>query len=390
MKLHVLSLPWTETTTEFATCAYTQKVVKFGRMMTDAGYDVIVYSGEENNTVCAEHVPVIAREERIRWFGEHDQNSVWGHITWDQNHESWRTMNRRAAHEIQMRAEPHDLVLLSAGQSQAPLLRELPELITCEPFVGYKGIIGGRVFCAFESHVWRHCVYGMRSIHDPSWDDGRWYDDVIPNYFDPDDFRYNPIPDDYLLFVGRVTVRKNPHVAAQIAKALGMRLVVAGPGVQRVERNRIVADHCVLEGNHVEYVGVAGVEERKDLMANASVLIAPTAFLEPFGGVAVEAMISGTPAVTSNWGAFTETIDEGTSGYRFRTFAEGVRATEDALMLDRETVAEYAQGRYTLKAVAPQFDRWFRQLEGLWDGGWTNVNGPGRVRGERKEQELCM
>lgn len=370
MRLHVLSLPWTETTHEFLTCAYTQKLVKFGRMMSERGHEVFLYSGEENETPCAEHIPVIKREERIRWFGEHDQNSVWGHITWDANAEPWRVMNARSIAEILIRAEPRDIICCVAGLSQLPVINALNQMTACEPFVGYKGIVGGRVHCAFESHIWRHHVHGLKvASGDYTFDDGRWYDTVIPNYFDTDDFDYNDSPDDYLLFVGRVSQRKNPHVAAMIAQHLGMRLIVAGPGVQSVEPGRIVADGCVLEADKIEYAGVADVETRKELMANAAVLLAPTAFLEPFGGVAVEAMLSGTPAVTSDWGAFTETVQQGRSGFRFRTLAEGVEKTLAAMDLNRERVRLWAQ-RYALEEVGPEFDRWFGQLDGLWDGGW--------------------
>ena len=373
MRLHVISLPWTETTHEYVTCAYTQKIVKFGKMMTQLGHDVFLYSGEENETPCTEHIPVITRQERVRWFGEHDQNSVWGHITWDPASEPWRTMNARVTAGIMQRAQQRDIICLIAGQAQAAIVNALPNMIACEPFVGYKGVIGGRVHCAFESHVWRHFIHGARvASGDGSYDDGRWYDATIPNYFDLDDFDPNDDPDDYLLFVGRVSQRKNPHVAAMIANEMEMRLLVAGPGVQQHEPGRIVADGCILEGN-VEYVGVAGVEQRKELMANAAAVLMPTAFLEPFGGVAVEAMLSGTPAVTTDWGAFTETVVPGVSGYRFHTLAGGVEATWEALDLDRAAIAAYAQGRYSLEAVGPKFDRWFRQLDGLWDGGWPTM-----------------
>jgi len=353
------------------TCAYTAKVVKFGKMMTELGHDVFLYSGEENDAVCTEHIPLIKREDRIRWFGEHDPNSVWGHVTWDANSDPWRTMNARGTAAIMERAEKRDLICLIAGQAQLPIVNALPHLTACEPFVGYKGIIGGRVHAAFESNVWRHFIHGARTASgDQTYDDGRFYDAVIPNYFDLDQFDVGRKPDDYLLFMGRVSARKNPHVAAMIAQELGMQLVVAGPGVHEVLPGRIVADGCVLEGDDLHYAGVADVATRRELLSNAKALLMPTAFLEPFGGVAVEAMLSGTPAVTTDWGAFTETVVPGLSGYRFHTLAEGCEMTRAAMELDRLGVAAYAESHYSLEAVGPQFERWFEQLDGLWDGGW--------------------
>ncbi len=368
MRLHVLGLPHTETTRGYPTCAYTGKLFRFGKMMLPLGYEVIIYAGEENEAECTEHVPLVTREERVKWFGEHDHNGLWGNLTWNPADEPWQIMNARAVEEISKRlVDKHDLLLLGMGHSHQPVANALPRQTACEPFVGYEGV--STKFRAFESHFWRAHIYGKRNI-----DDGNWYDATIPNYFDPDDFDYaRRVDDDYLLFVGRVTVRKNPHVAAMIAGALGMKLIVAGPGVTHVEPGRIVADHCELLGDHVEYVGPVGIEERAELMAGARALIAPTAFLEPFGGVAVEAMLSGTPVVASDWGAFTETVVPGVSGYRFSTLAEGVAATRRAMTLKRANVRRHALSRYTLERVGPQFDRWFKQLDGLWDGGWATL-----------------
>lgn len=368
MRLHIVGLPWTETTREFSTCAYTQKLVKAGKMLLKEGHEVIVYSGQENDTECTEHVPIFTRPERIAWFGEHDQNSTWAHVSWDPNHESWRAIAERALREILVRAQPQDLLLLIAGAAQKPLADALPELLACEPFVGYKGILTDR--CAFESHAWRHHVYGLNGI-----EHGRFFDTVIPNYFDPDDFRGSGRRGDALLFMGRMIEAKGPHVAVSVASAAGRELYFCGPGVREVETVdgvglRIYGDGIVVEGQHLHYLGVLGPEDRAAVMHEAAALIAPTLYIEPFGGVAVEAMLCGTPVVATDFGAFTETIEEGVGGYLFSTLAEAVEAVELATRLNRERVAEYARRRYSLDAVGPRFTHWFRRLDTLWDEGW--------------------
>ncbi len=365
-RLHVVSLPHTQTTRDYLSCAYTQKVVKFCDMMTDGGHEVMLYSGDENEARCAEHVPLFTEAERHADWGD-GFNTVTGPLRWDSSEPYWTRMNERAKAAISERAVERDFLLVIGGWAQKPIIDGLSivqhrQMLAVEWGVGYEGICTD--YCAFESYAWMHHVYGRQQ-----WATGRFYDDVIPNFFDPDDFHL-AAKGDYLLFVGRLVERKGPHIAAQIAERLGMRLLVAGPGVIEHEPGLILtADGQAIVGP-VEYVGEVGVDERAELMAGARALLAPTLYIEPFGGVTIEAMLSGTPVVTTDFGAFTETVTPEV-GRRFRTLAEGVDATRQALELDSSMIREHALDRYSLEAIRPRYEAWFERLHGLWGPGWN-------------------
>jgi glycosyltransferase involved in cell wall biosynthesis len=375
MRLHIVSLPHTRTTKDYLTCAYTQKVVKGAKMFMDAGHEVFLYSSDENEAPCTEHIPLITQADREAWgFGDVFDTAVTPFL-WDANQIYWSTMNVRAIEEIRKRMAERDMLLVLGGWCQHPLAVALP-LMTLEWGVGYEGIFAK--YCAFESYAWMHHVYGIRAEQDKggNWRNGRYYDAVIPNFFDPDDFEPAMSSDDKgdsLLFMGRVIERKGPHVAAMIAERLGMPLVVAGPGVIDHGPTHMISaeNNFRIESKAgIAYVGTAGVDERKELMARARAILVPTIYLEPFGGVAVEAMLSGTPVVASDWGAFTETVEPGLTGYRFRTLQQGADAVELAMELDCQKVRQRALERYSLPAVAEKFDVWFEQLQGLWGAGW--------------------
>lgn len=210
-----------------------------------------------------------------------------------------------------------------------------------------------------------HHVYGLGQERL-----GRWYDTVVPNFFDPRDFTLGTGKGGYLLYLGRLIERKGPHVALQIAERLRKKLIVAGPGAVEHGDGFVRAPDVSLESPLLDYVGEVGPEARRELLAGAEALLVPTLYLEPFGGVAVEAMLSGTPAVTSDFGAFRETVDPGVTGYRFSTLAEAAAAVTAACELDRRLVHEHAIRRFSLETVGPLFDRWFQKLDDLWEGGW--------------------
>ena len=364
MNLHVIGLPHTETTAAWLTCAYTQKVVKFCRMMAGR-HRVVLYAGEANEAPCTEHVPVVTREWQRQIYGEWDFRQPVS-ISWEPSHPTWREMNTRAVLELAKRVEPRDIICLSAGSCQQMIATAFPQATVCEPFVGYEGIVGGNVHCAFESYAHMHNVYRKWGIVD-----GRYFDAVIPNYFDPAEFDFHEKAADppYLLFVGRLVQRKGLQIALDIARRVGMPLKIAGQGMREYVPGKLLrTDEVTLEGDGFEYIGVLDSWGRSCWMGEATALLCPTTYIEPFGGVAIEAMLTGTPVVATDWGAFTETVVPA-GGARFRTLREGVAAVEHCRTLDRANVREYARS-YSLDNVAPYFDHWFDNLQTLYGEGW--------------------
>lgn len=365
--LHVVSLPHTTLTEKHSSCAYSMKVLKFCKMMRQQGCRVVLYGPDESDAEADEHVIVTTVSDRRRWgFGD-GFDTARSPFLWDSNVPYWKEMNTRAILELVERIEPRDYLCLIAGWTQQPIAAAVAgpnykNPITVEWGVGYEGIFSE--FCAFESYAWMHHVYGLQKIVN-----GRAFDAVIPNFFDADQFVPKRKPSsDYLLYMGRVVSRKGPHVAAQIAERVGMPLVVAGPGVTEHGPGRIVSDEVTLEGD-VSYAGEVGFAKRSDLMANAAAVIVPTLYVEPFGGVAVEAMLSGTPVIASDWGSFTEILTR-ENGRLFRTLRQGAAAVKEVRSLDRKAIRRYAMSRYSLGAVGPRFTAWFDQLDTLWAEGW--------------------
>jgi glycosyltransferase involved in cell wall biosynthesis len=369
MRLHLLALPHTRLDEDHLSCAYTQKVVKFLNMM--AGLHEIYLYGPEIIPLAnghTDHIVCVQESERAAWFGAQPFNTVnSGAFNWDGRSAWWQKFAERAIPAIKERAQQGDIVLVtSGGDTQMMIANAVADRCKIvEWAVGYEGVVAD--FCAFESYAWMHHVYGLRQ-----WRNGRVFDQVIPNYFDEADFLPPREPDSkpYLLFLGRVLARKGPHIAAQIAARLGMKLVVAGPGaIQAGTGGRIYGEGVVLEDGELEYVGEVGKAQRAELIAGAACMLSPTVYVEPFGGSAVEAMMGGCPVVGSDWGAFTETVTKET-GRTFRTMRQACMAVIEAMTLDRNEVARVARAKYSLDAVRPRFERWFEQIQTLWGPGY--------------------
>ena len=356
-RFHHLALPHTVTHPDYCACAYTGKILKFAKMMTRRGHEVIHYGHERSQVICSEHVTVTNDRVLKEAYGDHDwrRHQFQHNITDPAN----VYFNMEAKIAVAQRAQPGDFLLCNWGIGHKAIADHVEPLgvIPVEPGVGYTTGHFSR-WRAYESHAVRNTVEGKVNPQN-------WYSTVIPNYFDPDDFTYNTNKDDYVLFLGRVTELKGISTCIQATAAAGVKLKIAGQG--RIAD--VGWDHTPA---HVEELGYADVDTRRQLMARARALIIATTYNEPFGGVVVEALLSGTPIITPFFGAFAE-IQNGKTGFLCHTLRDYVQAIRNIHMIDPADCK--ARGLdYTLERIAPQFERWFSDIQEVYTGkGWTAI-----------------
>lgn len=351
MRFHVVGLPHANTTKDFTACAFTEKVRKFCIMMKALGHTVYLYAGEFNEAPCDEHIMCITEEERLAAVG--DAHYTLASFDWSLPH--WKKFNATAAQEISKRAEQQDFVCVIGGLANKDLADALPHMMTVEFGIGYGGTFAK--YRVFETYAWMHTCYGSRNSN-PNAIDGNFYDAVVPGYIDIPEFPFRETPDDYYMFIGRLTERKGYRIAAEVCERLGKRLIIAGQGEPPP---------------YGEYVGVVGPEERARLLGGAIASFAPTIYIEPFGTVVPEAMACGTPVITTDWGAFTETVKDEVTGFRCHTLREFMDAAEKAPLLDRHAIRQYAIDNFSLEVTALKYDKYFRRLLTLWGDGWYDL-----------------
>ena len=76
-------------------------------------------------------------------------------------------------------------------------------------------------------------------------------------------------------------------------------------------------------------------------------------------------MLSGTPVITSDFGAFTETVKHGVTGYRCKTLEQFVWAAKNIENIVPEDCREWAEKNYSLERVGKMYDEYFKQLIAL-------------------------
>jgi len=357
MRFHIPSIPHTVTSKEHSACAFTQNIVNFCAMMSRRGHEIIHYGHRNSNVECTGLVTVVEPETYDTLYGNlydirKNQYTVLG-----DDSELYSLISRNTIHEISKRKRPGDFLLLFGGFWHKRIADAHQDMIVVEPAIGYPAS-----FCNYK--VYPSYAFMHRFVEDSNLQ-MNYYHVVIPHYFDVDDFDATQPKEDYFLFVGRLNFDKGITLAIDLTARIGARLKVCGQGSLLSLGYDKIPDH-------VDFVGYVGIEERKKIMSNAKCLIMPTLYMEPFGCVAIEAMLSGTPILTNDWGGPGENNVHGVTGFKCRTYEQFEWAARNIHLIDPKKCREWAEQNFSFDKVGRMYEEYFQSLEGGVD--WYRPN----------------
>ena len=177
-----------------------------------------------------------------------------------------------------------------------------------------------------------------------------------------DEFPFDPIGSEDLLFFGRIHADKGAGDAIRAARAANRRLVMAGLIQDEQYHAREVAPF--IDGDRVHFRGVLGGNDRVRALGHARAMLHLIGFEEPFGLSVVEAMACGTPVIAYRRGSMPELIDDGVTGFLVDSLDEAVEAIDRVGEIGRAECRKAVEKRFTVDRMADQYLELYRQLLG--------------------------
>ena len=176
---------------------------------------------------------------------------------------------------------------------------------------------------------------------------------------------------DYLVVVGRMSPDKGIHLAIEVARRTGRKLILAGiiPAENQAYFDQQIKPH--LEPGRVEFIGPVEHAAKNALLGGAYAFLHLVTYREAFGLTMIEAMACGTPVVGVQLGSVSEIVHEGLSGIGIPYLPNEEALVEAAVeavgrvgQLDRAQISRYATDYFGLDQMVEGYIKVYQEILG--------------------------
>ncbi|OGH98763.1 MAG: glycosyl transferase [Candidatus Melainabacteria bacterium GWF2_32_7] len=212
---------------------------------------------------------------------------------------------------------------------------------------------------------YKHLPYISISDSQRNGSPGLNYTATVYNGIQVDKYKFEkePIIDrPYLVFLGRMSQEKGPHLAIQLAKKTGWKLIMAG----KVD----VHDHVyfetqvkpLIDNKQIIFIGELGHDAKVELLKGAYATIHTVTWPEPFGLVMAESMACGTPVLALNQGSIPEVVKNGVTGYIENDIDSLTKHVKDIEKIDRYACRKHVEENFSAQRMAEGYIATYKKL----------------------------
>jgi glycosyltransferase involved in cell wall biosynthesis len=310
-------------------------IAQLAEALVQLGHDVTVFANGESTVRC-----------QVRWTFPHKE--------WPPRHgDAWNLKNLdHSAWSLRIAsAEPFDIVHVNDALA-VPLSRFLTKPVIHTLHHPHDDNLSA----LYDRHEWVHYVAiseAQRRLETMP------RITTIHHGIRLADYRFEERKQPYLAYLGRMAPVKGPHLAIEAARRAGIPLKLAGevqPLFQSYWESMIQPR---IDGREVEFVGEATPAIKNELLSNATALLFPIQWHEPFGLVMIEAMACGTPVLALPGGAVKEVVADGVNGWLCANVAEMAQRARD-VRIPPASCRSYVEERFSAARMAANYEALYR------------------------------
>ncbi len=271
----------------------------------------------------------------------------------------WHAYNIKTLIKLEEMQDQFDIIHNHMGYSALPALNEIrcPSVSTNHnPIYDYCKDI----FFAYGKLPFISISDAYRQLNYPN---DLNYIATVYNGIDLDDFAIdNSIERKHLLFLGRLCHDKGTKEAIEIARKLGIPIILAG----KVDKNDepYIEEHVkpLLKEPNVEFIGEVSTKQKYELYNSAIATLCPIKFDEPFGLVFSESLACGTPVMAFRRGAAPEVISDGETGVIGESVDELVNRFGEIQNITPQTCRERVAKLFSKEKMTDSYENAFRTV----------------------------
>jgi glycosyltransferase involved in cell wall biosynthesis len=180
---------------------------------------------------------------------------------------------------------------------------------------------------------------------------------VVHNSLDTAPVPWHAEKDDFVVWLGRFSPDKAAHLAIDVARQAGRRILLVGKCSEPDEQEFFEAEVKPRLGPDAEYLGEMDAAEKYELLGRAAALVFPLQWEEPFGMVLLEAMACGTPVLSLAKGAVPEVVVDGVTGYVRQEPDELVECLDLLDQIDPQACRQHVERSFSPDAMVAGYER---------------------------------
>jgi glycosyltransferase involved in cell wall biosynthesis len=163
-----------------------------------------------------------------------------------------------------------------------------------------------------------------------------------------------------LIFIGRIHPDKGVHLAIEVAKQSGRRLLIGGIRQDEAYFRNEVLPH--VDDRQICLLGPVTVEQKNEMFSSAFALLHLNTIPERFGLVLAEANAAGVPVIAMDRGSCREVIEASVTGFLVNNVAEAVAALQQIATIDESACSARVRDKFSVATMVDNYERVYASI----------------------------